>query len=156
MKELRESLDKFGEYLAKFIDKHPDIPIDIQPRYLDNNPDNPEEHHHPYQLKVEAKFGKQSEKVADILVSTFDYRGLPDIKIQFGNREIYCDRFGKAYEKAQLAKICQRQSFIVEQKLHNKKSREIFPPSPKPKLQYKAEMLLNKITSLFKKGPREE
>jgi len=156
MKELRDSLDKFEGYLAKFAEKHPDMPFEIQTSYMDHNPKNPEEHHLPFQLKVEAKFGKKSERLADISISTYDYRGLPDITINFGNREIYCDRFGKAYEKAMMDRICQKKSFLIAQKLQTKKDREILNASPQPKIKYKAQTLVNKITSFFSKKQNDD
>lgn len=156
MKELRESLDKFEAYLTKFAEKHPELPLDIQARYLDHHADNPQEHHLPFQLKIEAKLSKKPEKLADISVLTYDYRGLPDISIRFGNREIYNDRFGKAYEQAQTKKICRQSSFRIAQKLQTKKDREILNASPQPKIKYKAQTLVNKIASFFSKKQNDD
>lgn len=151
MKELRDSLDKFESYLHKFIEKHPDIPLEISISYLDHHPDNPDEHHYPSSLRVTALFGKKPERLANIMVSTFDYREIPTITLNFGNREIYCDRFGKAYEDAKLAKVCKQHSFNIAQKLQAKKNKEVLNASPQPKIKYKAQTLLNKIAAFFNK-----
>lgn len=156
MKELRDGLDKFETYLTKFIEKHPDINIEITPSYLDHNSHNPDEHHIPFHLLVSASFGKKAEKIADIMVSTYDYRGIPDIAIHFGNREIYYDRFGKAYEEARLKDICQKHSCSVAQRLQMKKDREILNASPQPKVKYKAQTLMTKIVSFFSKSQNDE
>ena len=151
MKELRDSLDKFEEYLRKFAEKHPDIPLEIKTLYLDHHPNHPEEHHNPCSLSVTALFGKKPEKLANIMVSVFDYREIPTITLNFGNREIYCDRFGKAYEDAKLKEVCQQHSSTVARKLQAKKDREILNASPQPKVKYKAQTLLNKIATFFSK-----
>lgn len=118
MEDLRRNMDNFKSYVAKFMENHPEIPISAEDSYLDGGFADPKEHHKPYDLKIIADFPNKKNEIAAIKITVGDYRNIPTIKMTFGKKTLYEDRFGKKYEEEETEKRIAKSTASVRGRIH--------------------------------------
>ena len=132
MEDLRKNMENFKNYVAKFIHEHPEIPVSAEDYYLDGGYSDPKEHHNPYDLKIVADFPNKKSEIAAIKVTTGDYRNIPTIKMTFGKKTLYEDRFGKKYEEEETEKRIAKSTASIQGRIH--KDGDILNSSPTRKI----------------------
>ena len=132
MEDLRRNMDNFKSYVTKFMENHPEIPISAEDSYLDGGFANPKEHHKPYDLKIIADFPNKKNEIAAIKITIGDYRDIPTIKITFGKKILYDDRFGRRYEEEETQRRIAKSTANVQD--HLNKDNDILNSSPLRKI----------------------